>query len=85
MPQASRMERKLRRVKIDRKLAYKMLDVALGQRDLERGQVAYLREEINKMKAPTPSSQDQPSPIVHGKVAAQLESHTPTNVGSLNG
>lgn len=72
MPTASRNARKLRRVKIDRRLAYKMLDLAIAQRDQMRITSLSLQQELKKY---TDGSKDAPSdtPPVYGDVAAQLE------------
>ena len=51
MAQASRNTRKLRRLKRENTLAYRLLDLALNQRDQARGYINYLANEINKKQA----------------------------------
>lgn len=88
MPTASRAERKLRRIKIDRRKAYNMLDIALGQRDNERMKSFGLMEELKKYVDPKTGK-----PYVlegvndskpYGSVASQLDL-TPPNEDNLNG
>ena len=52
MAQASRNLRKLRRIKRERTLAYKMVEVALKQRDVARQVADFLAKELRKKEEP---------------------------------
>lgn len=85
MPTASRAERKLRRIKIDRRKAYNMLDIALGQRDNERMKSFGLMEELKKYVDPkTGKPYESKGEKVYGDVAAKLDL-TPPNEDNVNG
>lgn len=73
MPVASRAERKMRRIKIEKRKAYQMLDIALAQRDNERMKSYGLMEELKKYVDPkTGKSYTSENEKVYGDVAATL-------------
>lgn len=51
MAHASRQERKVRRLKIERRQVYKMLDIALNQRDQARMVSMGLEKHIKSLEA----------------------------------
>jgi hypothetical protein len=53
MAQTSRRVRKIRRLKRDRSLAYRLLDIALAERNQARMIAAALEKELTKLEAPT--------------------------------
>lgn len=66
MPRASRKERKLRRLKIDRRQAWKIAEVALKQRDEARMIANALGEELKKREKVVCSEQEQSNSASEG-------------------
>lgn len=79
MATASRKVRKLRRLKRERTLAYKGMDLALRQRDLSRMISNALEKELKKYTDdPFPEDTNEPTPL--GTIASGAAVSDPSNV-----